>query len=752
MQKNKFDEKAKLVIKYAGEYASSFCSHFVDIEHFLLGILKENSSFSAQLLLDNEITTEKLITYTKFLSSGDAFLSSSTIDISFDASQAIEKALDFAGVFSITTDHLLMGILKEPSEKTKKIFNIFKVNPDNLLREMNNKTKSYNYIANKVDKKKSLDSKTLNQYGKELVSLAESKLLDPVIGREKEIDSLICILSRRRKNNPAIIGEAGVGKTALVEGLAYKIATGDVPLSLQNKKLVSLDLSSVIAGTKYRGEFEERVKHIADECTKHPEVILFIDELHIIMGAGGAEGAIDAANILKPALSRGQIQIIGATTIEEYRKHIEKDSALERRFQKIIINEPSQNETKRIIKGIRSHLEHFHKVHIPDDAINSAVNLSVRYFADRKLPDKAIDLIDEACASFNMQKKSKLAGFRTEIADSISVCDVQNIVAKYTGINSFTLDENTATSVNFLQETLKNSIIGQDDACEKIISAIKRSKVGINDPNRPIGSFIFLGPTGVGKTEICKSLAYGLFRNEKAMIKIDMSEFMDKSSVSKLVGATAGYVGYDDSNAITEKIRNNPYSVVLFDEIEKAHPDVLNLLLQVLEDGIITDSCHRKINFKNAIVIMTSNIGAEKITHANLGFISTDDAKIDAMSELKKVFRPELINRIDEIVVFNRLSFENICKITQSMLNQLTRRVEEFGTNIEFSNAIIEHISKQGYSKIYGARPIRRLITDAIENPLTDKIINEEIIKGDSVFVDFSDKIEFTKVKMEAKI
>ncbi|MFI3114710.1 MAG: ATP-dependent Clp protease ATP-binding subunit [Clostridia bacterium] len=748
MQKNKFDAHATLVIKYAGEYASSFCSNFVDIEHFLLGILKENSSFSAKVLLDHDITTEKLTAYTKFLSPRNEFLSSATIDISHDASKAIEKSLELAGLLYITVDNLFMGILKEPSEKTKKILNIFKVSPEILANEVTKKTKGY--ITHKQEKKKALESKILNQHGKELVSLATNRLLDPVVGRENEIDSLICILSRRRKNNPAIIGEAGVGKTALVEGLAYKIANGDVPEALLHKKIVSLDLSSIIAGTKYRGEFEDRVKNIADECVKNPDVILFIDELHIIIGAGGAEGAIDAANILKPALSRGQIQIIGATTLDEYRKNIEKDSALERRFQKIIVQEPSTEETTKILKGIKSHFEYFHKVRISDEAINSAINLSVRYFADRKLPDKAIDLIDEACAKYNMKKKQN--SFSTEFSESISICDIQDIVSKYTGINSFSLDENTSKSVEFLENTLKNTIIGQDDACKKIVSAIKRSKIGINDPNRPIGSFIFLGPTGVGKTEICKSLAEGLFRNEKAIIKIDMSEYMDKTSISKLIGTSAGYVGYNDNNSITEKIRNNPYSVVLFDEIEKAHPDILNLLLQILEDGIITDGSHRKINFKNTIVIMTSNVGAERITHENLGFISTSDVKIDALHELKKVFRPELINRIDEIVVFNKLNFENICKITENMFDKLAKRVEDFGVDITFSMAVVEHISKKGYSKVYGARPIRRLITETIENALTDKIINGNIKKGDCVFVDYSNKIDFINVKMEAKI
>ena len=745
MQKNKFDFRATLAIKYAGEYATSLQSNYVDIEHFLLGILKENTSFASKLLIENDITSSKLLTYSKFTCPNSDLVINGTIDLSSDATFSIERALELANFDLITPDHLLMGMLKESSAKVKKIFEIFKVSIDVLFSELSKSTTTANYINIKTDKKKGLESKILNQYGKELVSLATNKLLDPVIGRKTEIDNLICVLSRRRKNNPAIIGEAGVGKTALVEGLAHKIAKEDVPLNLLNKKIVSLDLSAIIAGTKYRGEFEDRVKNIADECIKLKDVILFIDELHIIMGAGGAEGAIDAANILKPALSRGQIQIIGATTLEEYRKNIEKDSALERRFQKIIVNEPSESETKKIIHGIKEHFELFHKVHISDSAINSAVNLSVRYFTDRKLPDKAIDLIDEACANYNLQNKRLINSYKYEVSDTIGTTDIQNIVSKYTGINSFNLDDDTSKSIEFLQTTLSKSIIGQDDACSRIISAIKRAKVGINDPNRPIGSFIFLGPTGVGKTEICKALACGLFKNEKSIIKIDMSEFMDKSSVTKLIGASAGYVGYGDNNAITEKVRNNPYSIILFDEIEKAHPDILNLLLQILEDGVITDSSHRKINFKNTIIIMTSNIGASKITSANLGFLQFNEIKSDALNELKKQFKPEMINRIDEIIVFNKLEFDDICKITQNMLDKLQKRVNSFGIELNFSKNIVEHIAKKGYSKTYGARPIRRLITECIENPLTDKIINGEIEKGDVVFVDFAHDISFIK-------
>lgn len=736
MQKNKFDIGAKQSIKYAGEYAKDLGSPCVDVEHFLLGIIKTNSSYASSLLVENNVTTVRIITYINLL--GQRKIEISNLDLSFEATKVIENSLEIANFREINEQHLLLAILK--SNSTRSLLKYLNVDVSTLELKLND---SLNVNFNVKSYRKSLDSKILNQYGKELVSLATIGTLDPVIGREKEIYDLICILSRRRKNNPAILGEAGVGKTALVEGLAHKIAKGEVPSNLLNKKIVSLDLSSIIAGTKYRGEFEDRVKNIADECIKHKDVILFIDEVHIIMGAGGAEGAIDAANILKPALSRGQIQIIGATTFEEYRKNIEKDAALERRFQKINVLEPSEEQTKQIIRGIRTNFELFHKVKISDDAISSAVTLSTRYFTDKKLPDKAIDLIDEACASFNIKNKLKM--MKTEVSGEISPTDIKEIVSKYTGIDSFELDLNTKHAIDNLSECIFSKIIGQDDACIKIINAIKRAKVGINDPNRPLGSFIFLGPTGVGKTEICKAMAKGLFGSEQAIIKLDMSEYMDKTSVTKIIGASAGYVGYDDNTAITEQIRRNPYSIILFDEIEKAHPDILNLLLQILEDGTITDSKHRKINFKNSIVIMTSNIGANKLTGTALGFDKSVDTKIDATKELKKVFKPELINRIDEIVVFNKLTQEEILKITRNMLEILQKRVQNVGINIDFSEEIIEYISKKGFSEIYGARPIRRIITECIENPLTDKIINGEIKKGDFVGVNFINQVNFVK-------
>ncbi len=741
MQKNKFNQSSKICITYAGEYAKELSSNFVDVEHFLLGIIKHNDSHAASLLLLNQITTTKLLTYIKF-SDISQKIQTKNLDLSPEIKTCIEKALELANFGAITPEHLLLAITSEPSVRTKKIFDTLSVNLHSLVYGLSHDLNIESF-PKAVDKKKALDSKILNLYGKELVSLASTGLLDPVIGREKEINDLICVLSRRRKNNPAIVGEAGVGKTALVEGLAHRIAKGLVPINLINKKIVSLDLSSVIAGTKYRGEFEDRVKNISEECKKNKDIILFIDEVHIIMGAGGAEGAIDAANILKPALSRGQIQIIGATTYEEYRKHIEKDAALERRFQKINVSEPTEEETKQIIYGIKSHFERFHKVKITEDAINKAVYLSTRYLFDKKLPDKAIDLIDEACALYNMENKTdKMIYDHAKIINGESIC---KIVSKYTGIDTFELNDDAKNIIKSLEENLYQRIIGQNDACAKIINAIKRAKVGINDPNRPLGSFIFLGPTGVGKTEICKAISKGLFGSANNIVRLDMSEYMDKSSVTKLIGASAGFVGYDDNTAITEKIRRNPYSLVLFDEIEKAHPDILNLLLQVLEDGILTDSKHRKINFKNTIIIMTSNIGAEKITGSSLGFDKISNIEVDAMKELKKAFKPELLNRIDEVIVFNKLKMEEIQKITKNMLDILKKRVSQVGINIEFSEKIIDYIAQKGYSDIYGARPIRRMITECIENPLTDKIINGEINRGDMVLVNFSSNVNFIK-------
>lgn len=739
MQKNKFDLNARLSLEYAGDYAYELISPNVDIAHFLLGVLKNANTQASAVLVENGITTIKVLTYVKFAMKNEQRFAKK-LNLSTEMKNVIEKSYEISNSKEISVEHLLVAILKSEDDKTKLLIKALKIDANELVEKLN-----FGVFKQKVvfDKKRQLDSRVLNQYGKELVMLAINGELDPVVGRDKEIMDMICVLSRRRKNNPIILGEAGVGKTALVEGLAHKIATESVPHALKNKKIVSLDLSAIIAGTKYRGEFEDRVKNIADECIKHKDVILFIDEVHIIMGAGGAEGAIDAANILKPALSRGQIQIIGATTFEEYRKNIEKDTALERRFQKINLDEPSIEETKIIIGGIKNHFEKYHRVKISENAINTAISLSSRYITDKRLPDKAIDLIDEACAKYNLQQK--LSGTKMEASTMIDSTDIEQIIARYTGIDSFKLDDNAKNVIERLTKNIEETIIGQKEASEKIINAIKRAKVGINDPNRPLGSFIFLGPTGVGKTEICKSIAKGLFGTEKSIIRLDMSEYMDKSSVTKIIGASAGFVGYDDSVAITEKIRRNPYSLILFDEIEKAHPDILNLLLQVLEDGIITDSKHRKINFKNAIIIMTSNIGATKLTNQSLGFDREVDTKIDAIKELKKVFKPELINRIDEVVVFNKLNIEDIQQITAKMLEKLENRVESIGLEIEFSADLVKHLSEKGYNKIYGARPIRRLITECIENELTDKIIAGNFVKGDKISINFDKSITFTK-------
>lgn len=745
MQKNKFDLNCQRAIKYAGEYAIELSSNFVDIEHFLLGILKENSSFASEILINKGFTTSKLITYIKLQASPNLMYKSKAIDLSNDASRAIESAIEQSNTSLISINQLFFGITKKPCAKTQNICEVFGVTPQILYEETYKCLLVPNFLSQKSEtfRKKNLESKILNQFGKDLTALAYNKLLDPVIGRSEEIENLICILCRRRKNNPAILGEAGVGKTALVEGLAIKIANGEVPLSLKDKRIVSLDLGSVIAGTKYRGEFEDRVKNIAEECKKLRDVILFIDELHIIMGAGGAEGAIDAANILKPALSRSQIQIIGATTLEEYRKNIEKDAALERRFQKIIVSEPSENEAQRILMGIKNHFEIFHKVKITESAIKSAVSLSSRYFPDRKLPDKAIDLIDEACAKFNLQNVKKLS---FETSSVIDEKNIKEIVSKYTGIETFELNENSKNTIINLKNTLQSAIIGQDAACESIISAVKRAKIGLNDPNRPLGSFVFLGPTGVGKTEICKALARGLFKNENSVIRVDMSEFMDKTSVTKLIGASAGYIGYGEQTAITEKVRNNPFSLILLDEIEKADPDILNLLLQILEEGTLTDAQHRKINFKNTIIVMTSNVGAVKIVNKSLGFLEdTSNVKNNALLELKKIFKPELINRIDEIVVFNKLTDENICVICENMLGKLQERAINLGINVHFSENLIKYLAKKGYSNEYGARPLRRLITECVENPLTDKIINQEVNQGDDITIEFLDSIKFIK-------
>ena len=641
---------------------------------------------------------------------------------------------------------------------------------------------------------------TLNQYGTDLTKKAAEGKLDPVIGRKTEIQRVIQILSRRTKNNPCLIGEPGVGKTAVAEGLAEKIISEDVPEMLKNKRVVSLDIASMVAGAKYRGDFEERIKKCLEEVRKSGDVILFIDEVHTIVGAGSAEGAVDAANILKPLLARGEVQVIGATTLNEYRKYIEKDSALERRFSPVTVGEPTKAETEEILKGIRDKYEAHHNVKITDEAIKSAVELSTRYINDRFLPDKAIDLIDEAASRVKMKtytqpeslkkledeivtldkekedtirvqdfekaailrdkikeekeklqkEKEKWQNKNTKNVTALNEEDIAEVVASWTGVPVKKLTQSENEKLKNLEKTLHQRVIGQNEAVEAVAKAIRRGRVGLKDPNRPIGSFLFLGPTGVGKTELSKALAESLFGNEDAMIRIDMSEYMEGHSVSKLIGSPPGYVGFDDGGQLTEKIRRKPYSVILFDEIEKAHPDVMNMLLQILDDGRLTDAQGRTVNFKNTVIIMTSNIGARLITDkTTLGFSAVDkkdetqkeyeSIKKDVMGELKKQFRPEFINRIDEIIVFHKLNNEDIKQIIDIMINQVTKRMQEKGYNLEIEDSVKELIAKKGIDTNYGARPLKRAIQNILEDRVAEEILDGNIKQNKKAIIKAED-------------
>ncbi|MCR4925359.1 MAG: ATP-dependent Clp protease ATP-binding subunit, partial [Clostridiales bacterium] len=644
-----------------------------------------------------------------------------------------------------------------------------------------------NYYYEKIGKaykaKKGSDkTPTLDQFGRDLTSLANDNMIDPVIGRQKEIERVIQILSRRTKNNPCLIGEPGVGKTAIAEGLALKIASGEVPELLKDKRIVSLDLTGMVAGTKYRGDFEERIKNAIEEVKKAGNIILFIDEIHTLIGTGSAEGAIDAANILKPSLARGELQVIGATTIEEYRKHIEKDAALERRFQPITVGEPTEEEAIEILKGLRDKYEAHHKVKITDDAIVAAVKMSSRYIGDRFLPDKAIDLIDEAASRVRLQaftapsdikqledklkalseekqeavnsqdfeRAAKIRDEEKEIQQQVDLAKTQwknenlhsnsevgideiaQIVSIWTGVPVQQLTQEESQRLLKMEEELHKRIVGQDEAVTAVAKAIRRGRVGLKDPKRPIGSFIFLGPTGVGKTELCKSLAFAMFGDENAMIRLDMSEYMEKHTVSRLIGSPPGYVGFDEGGQLTEQVRRHPYSVILFDEIEKANPDVMNILLQILDDGILTDSQGRKVDFKNSIIIMTSNVGAKLISsgNTNLGFSSGEANESDknikdaVMGELKRTFRPEFLNRVDDIIVFKQLTHKDIENIARNMLNVLVNRVHDnMEIELEFTDEVISKIADAGFDPVYGARPLRRSIQTNIEDKLSEYLL-----------------------------
>ncbi len=792
-----FTQKANTALNAAIEYAENLGHTYIGSEHLLLGLLSSEGSVAYTALTARNITADNVETAVR----NSVGIGTPTVlspnDFTPRSKNIIETAVTIArslGHGYVGTEHLLIAILRDSSCYAMDILDAMNVSAADIAEEI---TKSVNVSQNDASPKSKEQSKgktetpTLDQFGRDLTAIARQGKIDPVIGRQKEIERIIQILCRRTKNNPCLIGEPGVGKTAIAEGLALKIASGEVPEILKDKRIVALDLTGMVAGTKYRGDFEERIKSAIDEVSKAGNIILFIDEVHTLIGAGAAEGAVDAANILKPALARGEMQVIGATTIEEYRKNIEKDSALERRFQSVLVGEPSREEAVEILKGIRDKYEAHHKVKITDEAIEAAVKMSSRYIGDRFLPDKAIDLIDEAASkvrlraytppedireleekikrineekasAVNSQNFEQAAALRDEEKEVkahlenakegwkkqnsetngvVTPDEIAAIVSEWTHIPVVQLTEEESQRLLHMEEELHRRIVGQDQAVSAVAKAIRRGRVGLKDPNRPTGSFIFLGPTGVGKTELCKTLAATLFGDESAMIRLDMSEFMEKHTVSKLVGSPPGYVGYDEGGQLTEKVRRKPYSVVLFDEIEKAHPDVFNMLLQILDDGVLTDSQGRKVDFKNCIIIMTSNVGAKLITNAGnaaLGFkgeegngtMSQSDIKDAVMGELKKCFRPEFLNRVDDIIVFEQLNKDDIKEIARRMLKTLKNRVHDMGIELSFDDSAIEKIADEGFDPVYGARPLRRAIQSEIEDKLSEEMLDGRITSG----------------------
>ena len=797
--------KAKKAIDLAVRMSKSLHHTYIGTEHILLGLLKEGTGTAALVLNDNGVELDKIKELIEELIAPAGGVEVAERDgYSPRAEAVLESASKEAERFhadEIGTEHLLIAIIKEPDCVASRLLNTLSVNfqkvfADTLVAMGEDVTLYRDEFQNgRVGKKKTNEgTPTLDQYSRDLTEMAENGELDPVIGREHEIQRVIQILSRRTKNNPCLIGEPGVGKTAIAEGIAERIVSGLVPDSVLGKRVVSLDMSGMVAGSKYRGEFEERIKKVIREVSKAGNVLLFIDELHTIIGAGGAEGAIDASNILKPALARGEVQILGATTISEYRKYIEKDAALERRFQPVTVEEPTEDAAVEILKGLRGKYEAHHHVKISDEALEACVRLSARYINDRFLPDKAIDLMDEAAAKVRFgvsNYSSELAGLKNEIIekeneleDALSASDIElarkckeekeilekqlekqnakakreitkknltvdedavaDIVAGWTKIPVKKLAEGEAARLKKLEATLHKRVIGQEEAVTAVAKAVRRGRVGLKDPGRPIGSFLFLGPTGVGKTEISKALAEAVFGNEQAMIRVDMSEYMEKHSVSKMIGSPPGYVGHEDGGQLSEKVRRNPYSVVLFDEIEKAHPDVFNILLQVLDDGHITDSQGRKVDFKNTIIIMTSNAGAQSIVEPkNLGFLSQDDEKQNyermknsVMEEVRRIFRPEFLNRIDETIVFRSLNKTDMKQIVTLMLKDLTDRCKkQMGITLIVRDSVKNYIVEKAYQPKYGARPLRRKIQNEIEDKLAEEILDGKVKKGSKVIV-----------------
>lgn len=807
---NGFTERANFALNLAIDSAARMGHTYVGTEHLLLGLLKENNGAAATVLNENGITEENLqgLILTEIGRGNKTLLTPD--HFTPRAKRVIESAIKEAGAEQksyVGTEHILIGILSDTDNYATRFISALGGDLQSILAD----AVEASYGDLKRDTKKQTRNKsgknqtpTLDKYGRDLTEEARAGKLDPVIGRSDEIERVIQILCRRTKNNPCLIGEPGVGKTAIAEGLAIKIASGDAPDILSGKKLISLDLTGMVAGTKYRGDFEERIKSAIDEVKNSKDIILFIDEVHTIIGAGSAEGSTDAANILKPSLARGDFQLIGATTLDEYRKNIEKDAALERRFQPVVVAEPRENDAILILKGLRDKYEAHHRVRITDDAIVAAVTLSSRYIADRYLPDKAIDLIDEAASKVRLrvhtapvdlkereeeikkiseekneairaQQFEQAAALRDKekhlketldeirkkwtdqkehISGVVNAEEIASVVSGWTGVPVSQLTEEESVRLLKMESLLHERIIGQDEAVSAVSRAIRRGRVGLKDPKRPIGSFIFLGPTGVGKTELCKALAEAMFGDESAIIRLDMSEYMEQHTVSKMIGSPPGYVGFDEGGQLTERVRRKPYSVVLFDEIEKAHPDVFNVLLQILDDGILTDSQGRKIDFKNTVIIMTSNVGARFITErkATFGFATDsktrddESTKNEVLSELRRTFKPEFLNRVDDIIVFSKLNQNEIYLIAEKMLDTLKQRMENIGIAISFDTTAIKAVSDAGFDDVYGARPLRRAIQNKIEDPLSELILDGTIKSGDRVICGFeNDEYKFIK-------
>ena len=800
---NGFTAKANEALNLAINSAELLGHTYVGTEHLLLGILRVGSGVAFAVLNKAGANAEKIDSLIRSEIGCGTPTKLSPEYFTPRAKRVIELAVSNSnsmGKKYVGTEHLLFGILSEGDNCAIRFLNQIDVDAALLTTSVlkasginANDTAQSNFDLGETEKENK--TPTLSKYGRDLTDEAKRGKIDPVIGRSEEIERVIQILCRRTKNNPCLIGEPGVGKTAIIEGLAQKIVEKAVPDILQNKKVFTLDLTSMIAGTKYRGDFEERIKAVIEEVTKSDNIILFIDEVHTIIGAGSAEGSTDAANILKPSLARGEFQLIGATTISEYRKNIEKDSALERRFQPVTVLEPNEEDAIKILKGVKDKYEAHHNVKIEDDAITAAVQLSARYISDRFLPDKAIDLIDEAASRVRLSACSQpeeLKKLEEQIADIesekdeavssqeferaaslrdnektlknkyeqekekwqkennrsgavVSEKNIAEIVSSWTGVPVTQLTEEESKRLLRLEEELHNRIIGQNQAVTAVAKAIRRGRVGLKDPKRPIGSFIFLGPTGVGKTELCKALADSLFGSENMMIRLDMSEYMEKHTVSRLVGSPPGYVGFEEGGQLTEKVRRNPYSVILFDEIEKAHPDVFNMLLQILEDGILTDSQGRKVDFKNAVIIMTSNVGAKLITEKKLsfGFSQSDsesehkDIKQLVLGELKNTFRPEFLNRVDDIIVFSKLTKPEIEEIAEKMIENLKLRLQKLNINLLCKESVIKAVSEIGFDAVYGARPLRREIQNRIEDALSEKILEQTVKNGDTVVCDY---------------